>query len=384
MMSRAERTIAGEWWWTVDRWLLGALGLLTVSGIVLSLAASPAVAERLGLGLFHFVNRQVFFAFIAVPVLLGISFLTPRQVRRVALLAFAVGWVMLVGTLFFGAEIKGSRRWISIMGVTVQPSELIKPAFVILCAWLFSEGARRRDVPGHLMAIGLLALVVTPLIMQPDFGQTLLVTTVWGALFFLAGLGWMWVVGLTGAGAIGFLTAYTLIPHVAQRINRFLDPESGDTYQVDRAIESFVSGGWFGKGPGEGTVKRVLPDSHTDFVFAVTGEEFGIIACLALLSVFAFIVLRGLSRARREEDLFVRFAVAGLSMLFGLQALINMAVNVHLLPAKGMTLPFISSGGSSLVSLSFGMGLLMALTRDRPRAELVAEEMAAHSGRSRQ
>ncbi|GGE42326.1 cell division protein FtsW [Agaricicola taiwanensis] len=383
MMSRAERTIAGEWWWTVDRWLLGALGLLTVAGIVLSLAASPAVAERLGLGLFHFVNRQVFFALIAIPVLLTISFLSPRQVRRVALLAFIVGWVMLVSTLFFGAEIKGSRRWISILGITVQPSELIKPAFVILCAWLFSEGARRRDVPGHLLAVLLLGLVVTPLILQPDFGQTLLVTTVWGALFFLAGLGWMWVVGLTGAGAVGFLTAYTFIPHVAERINRFLDPESGDTYQVDRAIESFVSGGWFGKGPGEGTVKRVLPDSHTDFVFAVTGEEFGIIACLALLSIFAFIVLRGLNRARREEDLFVRFAVAGLSMLFGLQALINMAVNVHLLPAKGMTLPFISSGGSSLVSLSFGMGLLIALTRDRPRAELVAEEMAAQAERSR-
>ncbi len=383
MMSRAERTLVGEWWWTVDRWLLGAFGLLTLAGVVLSLAASPPVAERLGLGLFHFVNRQVFFAALAIPVLVAISFLTPRQVRRVALVAFLMGWVMLVGTLFFGAEIKGARRWISILGVTVQPSELIKPSFAVLCAWLFSEGARRKDVPGHFLAIALLGVTITPLVLQPDFGQTLLVTTVWAALFFLAGLGWIWVVTLGGIGAFGLFTAYTLIPHVAQRINRFLDPESGDTYQIDRSVESFVSGGWFGKGPGEGTVKRVLPDSHTDFVFAVTGEEFGIIACLLLLTVFGFIVLRGLMRARREDDLFVRFAIAGLSMLFGLQALINMAVNVHLIPAKGMTLPFISSGGSSLVSLAFGMGLLIALTRERPRAEQVAEEMALHSARSR-
>jgi cell division protein FtsW len=383
MMSRAERTLVGEWWWTVDRWLLGALALLMLSGVVLSLAASPPVAERLGLDLFHFVNRQVFFAVLAVPVLVVISFLTPRQVRRVALLTFIVGWCLLVLTLFFGAEIKGARRWISFMGVTIQPSELVKPSFVILCAWLFSEGARRRDVPGHLLACALLGVVITPLILQPDFGQTLLTTTVWAALFFLAGLSWVWVLGLGGIGAFGLFVAYNTIPHVAQRINRFLDPESGDTYQVDRALESFISGGWFGKGPGEGTVKRVLPDSHTDFVFAVTGEEFGIIACLLLLSVFGFIVLRGLMRARREDDLFVRFAVAGLTMLFGLQALINMGVNVHILPAKGMTLPFISSGGSSLVSLAYGMGLLIALTRERPRAEQVAEEMAMTSGRSR-
>ena len=384
MISRAERTLVGEWWWTVDRLLLAALAVLMMAGIVLSLAASPPVAERLGLNLFHFVNRQMFFAVVAVPVLVFVSFLTPRQVRRVALVAFAFGYVCLIATLFFGAEVKGSRRWLSIAGIGFQPSEIVKPAFVILVAWLFAEGTKRRDMPGHALAVALLLAVIAPLVLQPDVGQTLLVSAVWAALFFLAGLSWFWVLGLGGVGITGIVIAYHEVPHVTQRINRFLDPESGDTFQVDRAIESFVSGGWFGKGPGEGTVKRVLPDAHTDFVFAVTAEEFGVLVCLAILAVYCFVVLRGLARARREEDPFVRFAVAGLAMLFGLQALINMGVNVHILPAKGMTLPFISAGGSSLVSLAFGMGLLIALMRERPRAESVAEQLAERgAGRAR-
>lgn len=381
MMSRAERTFVSEWWWTVDRWLLGALAVLMVSGIVVSLAASPPVAERLGLNLFHFVNRQVFFAALSVPVIIVVSFLTPKLVRRAALAAFAAGWLMLVATLFVGAEVKGATRWVSIMGISIQPSELVKPAFVVLAAWFFAEGARRRDVPGYSLAVMLWAAVITPLVLQPDFGQTLLITVVWGALLFLAGLSWVWVLGLGGAGVLGLTIAYSTMPHVAQRINRFLDPESGDTFQVDRAMESFLSGGWFGTGPGEGVVKRNLPDSHTDFVFAVIGEEFGIIACLVVVAIFAFIVLRGLALARREEDLFVRFAIAGLTMLFGLQAFINMGVNVHILPAKGMTLPFLSSGGSSLISLAFGMGMLIALTRGRPRADIVADDVARQARR---
>jgi cell division protein FtsW len=243
---------------------------------------------------------------------------------------------------------------------------------VILIAWLFGESARRPEMPANTIALGLLLLTVTALVLQPDFGQTMLIALVWGALFFLAGMRMVWVIGLGGAAAAGLAGAYMTIPHVARRIQRFLDPASGDTFNVDQAVESFLRGGWFGRGPGEGTIKRILPESHTDFVFAVAAEEFGVALCLVLLTLFAFIVLRGLRHAVRNEDPFARFAAAGLATLFGLQSAINMAVNIHLMPAKGMTLPFISYGGSSMISLAWGMGMLLAVTRERPRAELLA------------
>jgi cell division protein FtsW len=218
------------------------------------------------------------------------------------------------------------------------------------------------------MAFLLLPLTIVPLVLQPDFGQTMLITLVWAGLFFVAGLHWFWVLGLGGAGAFGILVAYQLVPHVRARIERFMDKGSGDTFQVDTALESFAQGGWLGKGPGEGTVKRILPDAHTDFIFAVTAEEFGIIVCIALVMLFALIVLRALFVAQKAEDPFVRLATTGLSLLFGIQAAINMMVNLHMMPAKGMTLPFISYGGSSLISLAIGTGFLLALTRKRPRA----------------
>lgn len=378
MISRAERTLFGEWWWTIDRALLFAVATLMTLGVVLSLAASPPVAERIGLEMFHFVNRQAMFLVPAVLIMIGVSFLSPRQVRRLAWLAFLGGLVLLAATLVMGTEIKGARRWISFAGIVVQPSEFIKPAFIVLAAWLFAEGSERRDVPGHLMSTALLGSVVGLLILQPDLGQTVLVTSVWGALFFLAGLPWIWVVGLGGAGVIGLGAAYQILPHVARRIDRFMDPETGDNFQIEKATEAFNSAGWFGKGPGEGVVKRIIPDGHTDFIFAVTAEEFGLIFCMVIVSIYAFIVLRGLYHARREQDGFVRLAIAGLTMLFGLQSAINMAVNLHLMPAKGMTLPFISYGGSSMFALALGMGMLLALTRKRPRADALAAEIARH------
>jgi cell division protein FtsW len=209
------------------------------------------------------------------------------------------------------------------------------------------------------------------LVLQPDFGQTILIALVWCALFFISGMSWLWVVGIGGASLMGLVFAYATIPHVALRIRRFLDPSSGDTFQVDTALESFMRGGWFGRGPGEGTMKRILPDGHADFVFAVAAEEFGIVLCLLLVALFATIVIRALLHAFRNEDGFMRLATAGLAILFGVQSAINMAVNLHLMPAKGMTLPFISYGGSSLISLAYGMGMLLALTRERPRAEML-------------
>jgi cell division protein FtsW len=371
MVSRAERSAFGDWWWTVDRMLLAGLAILMLAGLVFLMAGGPPVAERLGLSTFHFVNRQVMFLIPALFIMIPVSFLSLRHIRRLALLVFAAGMVLILLAFQYGPEIKGAHRWIMIGPLGLQPSEFVKPAFVVLSAWAFSEGARRKDVPGTLLAFLLLPATIIPLILQPDFGQTMLVTIVWCGLFFVAGLHWFWVMGLGGAGLVGIVAAYEFLPHVRARIERFLDKESGDTFQVDTAMESFSRGGWLGRGPGEGTVKRILPDAHTDFIFAVTAEEFGIIVCILLLVVFAFIVLRGLSLARRSEDTFCRLAATGLIFMFGLQACINMMVNVHLMPAKGMTLPFISYGGSSLLSLALGMGFLIALTRRRPRAEMM-------------
>jgi cell division protein FtsW len=373
MVSRTERTTFAAWWWTVDKLMLVALATLMLAGIVLSLAASPPVAARLGLEPFYFVNRHVMFLAPALLVLIATSFLPPRQIRRLALVVFAVSLALVAATLWYGAEVKGARRWITLLGVSVQPSEFLKPAFVILISWLFGESVRRPEMPANTVSLALLLGVLALLVLQPDFGQAMLIALVWGALFFMAGMRVVWVVGLAGTAVVGLAAAYATVPHVASRIQRFLDKGSGDTFQVDTAVESFVRGGWFGRGPGEGTVKRILPDSHADYPFAVAAEEFGIALCLVLVALFAFIVIRALRHASRDEDPFARFAMAGLAMLFGLQSAINMAVNLHLIPAKGMTLPFISYGGSSMISLAYGMGMLLALSRGRPRAPMLSD-----------
>ena len=370
MISREQRTPLSEWWWTVDRLLLAAIIALMLGGVILSLAASPPVATRIGLDPFHFFNRHVLFLLPCFIVLIGVSFLSPRQIRRAALIVFAVSVVLIVATLLIGPEVKGSRRWITLLGVNIQASESAKPAFVVLAAWLFAESARRPEMPATSFALGLLLTLVALLVLQPDFGQTLLILMVWGALFFIAGMRMIWVAGLAATAGAGLFGAYLLVPHVAFRIKRFMNPGTGDTFQVDLAMEAFSNGGWFGLGPGEGIAKRSLPDSHTDFVFAVAAEEFGIILCLALLVLFAFVVIRALSRAYATEDLFSRFAASGLAILFGVQAAINMSVNLQLIPAKGMTLPFVSYGGSSIISLAYSVGMMLALTRLRPRTEM--------------
>ncbi|MCW2315256.1 cell division protein FtsW [Rhodoblastus acidophilus] len=371
MVSRAERSPVADWWWTVDRWLLAAVGALIVCGLVLIMAGSPPVAERIGLPTFHFVNRQVELLGPTLLMMIGVSFLPPRHLRRFALALYIVAMAGIFAALLFGHEVKGAKRWI----FGIQPSEFLKPAFTILAAWAISEGARRRDVPGNVLALLLLPATIVPLVLQPDFGQTMLVCLVWGALFVMAGMHWMWFPALGGVAITGAGLAYKFAPHVRARIQNFFNPGEGggqaDTFQVETAHDAFVSGGWFGKGPGEGTFKQILPDSHTDFIFAVTGEEFGLIFCMALVALFGFIVLRGLMKAAANDDPFCRFATAGLTLLFGIQASINMAVNLHLMPAKGMTLPFISYGGSSLVSLGIGMGFLIAVTRKRPRSEIL-------------
>ena len=273
--------------------------------------------------------------------------------------------VLMVVVLYIGVEVKGARRWVSFAGLSIQPSEFLKPAFVIICAWLFAEHQRQPDIPGNLFAIILLGLVLSLLVAQPDLGQTTLVLGTWGVMFFMAGMPWLWIMTLGALGVGGAFAAYTIFPHVAGRVDRFLTGE-GDTFQVDMGREALIHGGWFGVGPGEGTVKRVIPDSHADFVFAVAGEEFGIVLCLVIMFIFAFIVMRGLMIALKESDDFTRYSVAGLVVVFGFQSIINMAVNLQLMPAKGMTLPFISYGGSSQIAIAISMGMVLALTRKRP------------------
>jgi cell division protein FtsW len=365
MVSRVDTSPVANWWWTIDRWFLAAFLSLMGLGIVLSFAASPAVAERIGLDSFHFATRQIVFTIPALIAMLSVSFLDQRQIRRMALVILCVSLLLMVAALYVGVEVKGARRWVSMLGVSIQPSEFLKPAFVIVCAWLFAEHARQPDIPGNLFAMILLGLVVALLVAQPDLGQTMLVLGTWGVMFFMAGMPWLWIVALGALGAGGAVAAYTIFPHVAGRIDRFLTGE-GDTFQVDMGRDAVVHGGWLGVGPGEGTIKRVIPDSHADFVFAVAGEEFGIVLCFGIMLIFAFIVLRGLNIALKEQDDFTRYSVAGLVIVFGFQSIINMGVNLQLMPAKGMTLPFISYGGSSLIAIAISMGMVLALTRKRP------------------
>ncbi len=363
MISRAHRSPLSDWWWTVDRPMISLVLVLLLTGVVFSFAASPPVAERIGLDSLHFVVRHAVYVPVALAVMLGLSLLSPRQVRRTALVLLVVCLAMLVMVLFVGEEIKGSRRWLFIAGMSVQPSELIKGPFIVITAWLFAEGSRRPDVPGKMLAVALLVVVAALLVAEPDLGQTVLFVAVWGALFFLAGVNTWVVAGLGGVGVAGMFSAYLAFPHVAERINRFLDPESGDNFQIMTAMQSFERGGWSGTGPGEGIMKRVLPDSHTDFVFAVVGEEFGILLCLLIVILFSVLVMRALMRALRRNSDFERMAIAGLACQIGIQAFINMGVNLHILPAKGMTLPFISYGGSALLSAAMTMGFLLALSR---------------------
>ncbi len=363
--ARTDQSAIARWWWTVDRWTLAAIAALIGFGALLIMAASPAVAERIGADSLHFVKRYFAVLPVAIAMMFAISLQSPRTVRRIAIVGFIGFSVLLAYTFIGGVEIKGARRWIEIPGLSLQPSEFIKPTFAVVSAWLFAQYRLQPGFPGHWIAIGLYVVVVGLLIKQPDLGMAVVVSAVWFTQFFLAGLRLVWVVAFGAAGAGGLVAAYFALPHVTSRIDRFLNPGSGDSYQIDRSMDAFMNGGLWGRGPGEGTVKEFLPDAHADFVFSVAGEELGLFVCLVIVALFAFIVLRGFSRLLQEGNLFVVIAATGLLVQFGLQALINMASSLHLMPTKGMTLPFISYGGSSLLALGLGMGMLLALTRRR-------------------
>ncbi len=363
--NRADNSALGRWFWTVDRWTVLAIGTLICFGYVMMLAASPAVAERIGQSRDIFILKQVVFLAIAGGLTLAVSMLDLRGVRRLALAGCAIALVLTVATMVIGVEIKGARRWISLPGMTLQPSEFLKPCFAVTAAWLISEQRRLPGFPGWITAVGLFVLIVGLLKLQPDVGMLGVIVLVFLVQIFVAGVN-LFVVGGLGALVVGLATsAYFLFNHVRERVDRFLAPAGNDHYQIMRAKQAFGAGGLSGRGPGEGRVKDVLPDAHADFVFAVTGEEFGLIVCAVIVGLFAFIVLRALVRLTREHDMFVILAASGLVAGFGLQAFINMGSTMALIPTKGMTLPFISYGGSSALAVALGMGMLLALTRRR-------------------
>jgi cell division protein FtsW len=370
-LSRADTSLLGRWWWTVDRWTLLAVATLIGLGYVMMLAASPAVAERIRQSRDIFIFKQVFFLGLAGAVVVVVSLLSPRGVRRVALAGCLAALVLTALTLVMGVEIKGARRWIALPGLSLQPSEFLKPCFAVVAAWLIAEGRRSPRFPGMAVAFGVFAAIALLLKSQPDVGMLAVISGVFFIQLFVGGMNILFVgLGLLGMGGAA-MAAYTFFPHVQSRVARFLDPSQGDNYQVQRALEAFGNGGLLGRGPGEGRVKDVLPDAHADTVFAVVGEEFGMILCLVIVALFAFIVLRGLLRLLAETDPYVILAASGLVASFGLQAFVNMASTLHLIPTKGMTLPFISYGGSSVLAVALGIGMLLALTRKRHNGELL-------------
>jgi cell division protein FtsW len=364
--ARTNTSLLGRWWWTVDRWTCGALLLIGAIGLVLTMAASPAVAERIGLDAFYFARRQSIYLPVALVVMLLTSLMSPKGVRRAAVVGFVVAVALTLATLVDGEAVKGATRWLRIGGLSIQPSEFLKPAFAVLTAWLIAAGRLDERFHGHSLSSVLTVLVCCVLLFQPDVGTSLLIAGIWSVQLFLAGLPLV----LVGVIALLFLGggvgAYFTFDHVRNRVDHFLDPSIGDGFQIARALEAFKSGGLFGRGPGEGRVKEILPDAHADFIFAVAGEEFGVAVCLFMVGLFAFVVLRGFGRSLRSNDLFVVLASGGLLALFGMQALMNMASTTHLIPPKGITLPFISYGGSATIALAWGMGMVLALTRERP------------------
>ena len=364
--SRADTSILSQWWWTVDRWNFIALIVLIGIGFILNMAASPAVAERVGLPSFHFIQRQIIFILMGFSCIFFLSLMNPIFIRRIGVFVFIMSILLMIVTLIFGAEVKGAKRWIRLAGFSLQPSEFIKPGIAIFCAWMFTEKRANPHFPGILISFVTLAVVLFLLLLQPDLGMSIMVCAILFGQLFLSGLSLWITISCIMAGIFGLFVSYFTFSHVANRINSFLDPEVGDRYQINKSLESFYQGGFFGVGPGEGTVKNYLPDAHSDFIFSVAAEEFGLILCLIIVIIYGFIILRSVARCLEENNLFIFLANTGFLIHFGLQAIINIASSMHLIPTKGMTLPFISYGGSSFLALSFSMGMLLGLTRKRP------------------
>lgn len=370
MFSRTDRSILGRWWWTVDRPMLAALFILMILGIMLVTTASPPVALRIGVSEFHFVIRHIVFLIPAIVILLGLSLLSPKTIWRLATIILVCSILGLVLVLFTGTEVKGAQRWISLFGFSIQPSEFMKPSFAVLSAWFLSRSREQPGFPGQWVATGLFGLIVVLLALQPDIGMTVVTAAIFGAQICLAGFP-LWIIAcLVGIAGVSLFGAYFFFPHFQSRMDRFLDPASGDNYQVSKSLEAFRQGGFGGVGPGQGEVKLSIPDAHADFIYSVAAEEMGMWFALVVLGIYVFIILRGLNRLMENDNLFAILATGGILTMFGLQSVIHMGSSVSILPAKGMTLPFISYGGSSLWAIALAMGMVLALTRRQPRTSV--------------
>lgn len=369
VFSRVSKSRLGNWWWTVDKLTLSLILLITFIGAFLVFSASPAVARINGFSDYHFIKKQAVFIVAALVILFSTSMMRLKNIRRLSIVCYILFFILMIVTLFAGHETKGASRWIKVLGFTLQPSEFIKPTFVVVSAWLLEGSKKFEDFPGMWLSAGLYILTITMLVLQPDVGMTIVVTAIWGFQLFLAGLPLLLVSIFGILIVLGGIGAYFTFDHVHDRVQQFLFSDGELSYQVQKSMEAFESGNLLGRGPGEGIVKLHLPDAHTDFIFAVAGEEFGVWLCLLLVLFFAVIVLRTLYLSLKDNNLFIIYAAAGLAASFGLQGIINMASTLHLMPTKGMTLPFISYGGSSLFASALGMGMLLALTRRNSTAE---------------
>jgi len=367
----AGEPLLPKWWRTIDRWtLLCVLGLAGI-GLLLGLAASPPLAERNGLPPFYYVERQAAFGAMAVLAMLAFSMMSPHQVRRLGVIAFGVAFIALALLPVFGTNFgKGAVRWYSLGFGSVQPSEFLKPAFVILAGWLMAAAQDFDGPPGRAISGALMLIIVAILAAQPDYGQACLILFAWGVMYFVAGAPILILVIVAGAVVAGGVAAYNSSEHFARRIDGYLSPDIDPFTQIGYAANAIREGGIFGVGVGEGEVKTYLPDAHTDFIIAVAAEEYGLVLVLVIIALFATVTLRALLRLLRERDPFVRYAGAGLAAILGMQAAVNIGVAVRLLPTKGMTLPFVSYGGSSVIAAGITVGMLLALTRRRPQARM--------------
>ncbi len=371
VQDRRGEPILPKWWRTIDKWTMSCVLILFVIGLLLGLASSPPLAGRNGFDPFHYVERQALFGGLALIAMLMTSMMSPTLVRRLAVLGFLVSFVALAFLPIFGTDFgKGAVRWYSLGFASLQPSEFLKPGFVVVAAWLFAAAQQINGPPGRLWSFALCMAIVGMLVMQPDFGQACLILFGWGVMYFVAGAPMLLLVGMAGAVVLGGMFAYSNSEHFARRIDGFLNQEVDPTTQLGYATNAIREGGLFGVGVGEGQVKWSLPDAHTDFIIAVAAEEYGLILVLIIIALYSLIVVRSLMRLMRERDMFIRLAGTGLACMFGVQAMINMGVAVRLLPAKGMTLPFVSYGGSSLIAGGIAVGMLLAFTRTRPQGEL--------------
>ncbi|SDW63042.1 cell division protein FtsW [Ruegeria halocynthiae] len=371
VQDRRGEPILPKWWRTIDRWTMSCVLILFVIGLLLGLASSPPLAGRNGFDPFHYVERQALFGGLALVAMLLTSMMSPTLVRRLAILGFLASFVALAFLPVFGTDFgKGAVRWYSLGFASLQPSEFLKPGFVVVAAWLLAASQEINGPPGRLWSFALCMAIVAMLVMQPDFGQACLILFGWGVMYFVAGAPMLLLVSMAGAVVLGGMLAYSNSEHFARRIDGFLNQEVDPTTQLGYATNAIREGGLFGVGVGEGQVKWSLPDAHTDFIIAVAAEEYGLILVLIIIALYSLIVVRSLLRLMRERDMFIRLAGTGLACMFGVQAMINMGVAVRLLPAKGMTLPFVSYGGSSLIAGGIAVGMLLAFTRSRPQGEL--------------